>query len=99
MTLLPEPVEPAISRWGMDSRGVTLMRPLMSLPSSTVRWEGDLRNSSDSRIWRRQMSSRGLSLCRTIVQAARCSEPDPHFGRKAYNSIWDEHEGIGRGAS
>ena len=37
MTLLPEPVEPAISRCGMDSSAATLMRPLMSLPSAMVR--------------------------------------------------------------
>ena len=58
MTLLPEPVEPAISRWGMDSSGVTLMRPLMSLPRVTVRREGELANSSDSSTWRRLISSR-----------------------------------------
>ena len=43
MTLLPEPVEPAISRCGMDSSAATLMRPLMSLPSGIVRCECELR--------------------------------------------------------
>ncbi len=32
-TLLPEPVDPAISRCGIDSSALTLIRPLMSLPS------------------------------------------------------------------
>ena len=39
MTLLPDPVEPAISRCGMDSSAATRMRPLMSLPSGIVRCE------------------------------------------------------------
>ena len=58
ITLLPEPVEPAISRCGMDSSAATLMRPLMSLPSEIVSGDGESRNSSDSRIWRRLMTSR-----------------------------------------
>ena len=58
MTLLPDPVEPAISRCGIDSSAATLMRPLMSLPSDIVSGDGELRNSSDSRIWRRLMTSR-----------------------------------------
>ena len=37
ITLLPDPVEPAISRCGMDSSAATWMRPLMSLPSEMVR--------------------------------------------------------------
>ena len=36
MTLLPEPVDPAISRCGIDSSAATLIRPLMSLPSEIV---------------------------------------------------------------
>ena len=57
-TLLPEPVEPAINRCGMDSRPETLSRPLMSLPSgigsrAVVAW-----NSSDSMIWRSPINSR-----------------------------------------
>ena len=39
ITLLPEPVEPAINRCGMDSSAATLMRPLMSLPRQMVRRE------------------------------------------------------------
>ena len=31
-TLLPEPVEPAISRCGMVARSAVTVRPLMSLP-------------------------------------------------------------------
>ena len=36
ITLLPDPVEPAINICGIESRAATLMRPLMSLPSATV---------------------------------------------------------------
>ena len=36
ITLLPDPVDPAISRCGIDSSAATLIRPLMSLPSATV---------------------------------------------------------------
>ena len=43
ITLLPAPVEPAISKWGMVSSAATLMRPLISLPSATVSGEGDCR--------------------------------------------------------
>ena len=58
ITLLPDPVDPAINRCGIDSSAATLIRPLMSLPSATVSGEAELRNSSDSRIWRRLMISR-----------------------------------------
>ena len=37
MTLLPDPVDPAIRRWGMVSSAAMRMRPLMSLPSGMVR--------------------------------------------------------------
>ena len=43
MTLLPDPVDPAISRCGMDSSDATRMRPLMSLPSGMVSGEGEPR--------------------------------------------------------
>ena len=36
MTLLPDPVDPAISKCGMDSSAATLMRPLISLPIEIV---------------------------------------------------------------
>ena len=58
ITLLPAPVDPAISRCGIDSRAATLMRPLMSLPRHMVRRECESMNSSDSRIWRRLITSR-----------------------------------------
>ena len=58
MTLLPEPVDPAIRACGMVSSAATLMRPLMSLPMEMVRCEGELWNSSDSRICRRAITSR-----------------------------------------
>ena len=38
-TLLPAPVEPAISRWGIPARSATTMRPLMSLPSASVSFD------------------------------------------------------------
>ncbi len=60
ITLLPDPVEPAMSRCGMESSAATLMRPLMSLPSGMVSGEAEFWNSSDSRIWRRLMTSRRL---------------------------------------
>ena len=56
MTLLPDPVEPAISRCGMVSSAATRMRPLMSLPSGIVRCECEFWNSSDSSIWRSAIS-------------------------------------------
>ncbi len=46
ITLLPDPVEPAINKCGMLSSDATLMRPLISLPSATVNGEADPRNSS-----------------------------------------------------
>ena len=58
MTLLPDPVDPAISRCGMDSSAATRIRPLMSLPSGMVRREADCANSSLSSIWRSAITSR-----------------------------------------
>ncbi len=58
ITDLPEPVEPATSRWGIVSSVATLMRPLMSLPSATVSGDAEPVNSSDSSIWRRLITSR-----------------------------------------
>ena len=58
MTLLPDPVDPAISKCGIASSEATLMRPLMSLPSGMVRCECDCENSSDSSICLRAISSR-----------------------------------------
>ena len=36
ITLLPDPVEPAIKRCGIVSSEATLIRPLISLPSAIV---------------------------------------------------------------
>ena len=47
-TLLPEPVVPAISRCGMPRRSSTTGSPWMSLPSASVRSDGELWNFSDS---------------------------------------------------
>jgi len=42
----------------MESSAATLMRPLISLPSEMVRCDAEFKNSSDSRIWRRLITSR-----------------------------------------
>ena len=52
-TLFPEPVEPAISRWGISARFPTLVLPVMSLPRQSVNREGDAAKSLDSMISRR----------------------------------------------
>ena len=57
-TLLPVPVEPAMSRWGMPARSAAAMRPLMSLPMATVSFDFEPRNSCDSMFSRSQMISR-----------------------------------------
>src|SRR5574341_477139 len=58
VTLLPEPVEPAMSRWGMVARSATTMRPLMSLPMESVSFDLDPVNSCASMTSRSQMVSR-----------------------------------------
>ena len=57
-TLLPEPVEPAMSRWGMVFSSAVTMRPLMSLPIANVIFDFDPRNSWASTTSRSQMVSR-----------------------------------------
>ena len=57
-TLLPAPVEPAISRWGIPARSAVTMRPLMSLPMAIVIFDFDPMNSCDSMFSRSQMISR-----------------------------------------
>ncbi len=57
-TLLPEPVEPAMSRCGMALRSAVTMRPLMSLPSASVSFDFEPRNSCASTTSRSQMVSR-----------------------------------------
>src|SRR5207247_343898 len=52
MTLLPEPVAPAMSRWGILARSTAWARPATSRPSANVSLEPVLK-SSDSRIPRR----------------------------------------------
>ena len=58
ITLLPEPVDPAISKCGIASSAATLIRPLISFPNATVSGDGELINSSDSRICRSAITSR-----------------------------------------
>ena len=57
-TLLPEPVDPAISRCGIPFRSAVTMRPLMSLPSAIVSFDFEPMNSCDSMFSRSQMISR-----------------------------------------
>ena len=57
-TDLPEPVEPAMSIWGMEARSAVTMRPLMSLPMERVRRERALTKVSLSMTSRRWMVSR-----------------------------------------
>ena len=57
-TLLPVPVEPAISRCGICVRSAARMRPIRSLPSGSVSLEGECENSGDSITSRRAMVSR-----------------------------------------
>ena len=47
-TLLPVPVEPAISKCGMPESSAVTMRPLMSLPSASVSFDLVPMNSDDS---------------------------------------------------
>src|SRR5665213_3443191 len=60
ITLLPDPVDPAINKCGIESSAAIFMRPVVSLPSATVRGDAELWNSSDSKICRRLMTSRCL---------------------------------------
>src|SRR5580693_1310343 len=83
ITLFPAPVEPAISKCGMDSSAATLMRPLMSLPRQMDMREFESPNSSDSKICRRLINSRrelgtsiptvGLPGMRSIRIDSACS--------------------------
>ena len=52
-TLLPVPVEPAISRWGIAARSVIQTSPFTALPRPRVRRPEARRKVSDSRISRR----------------------------------------------
>ena len=47
-TLLPVPVDPAISRWGISARLVTRRRPLTSLPMARFNLAVELEKSGDS---------------------------------------------------
>ncbi len=67
-TDLPDPVEPAISRWGMVFSSAVTMRPLMSLPIESVVRDLLSANSRDSMISRSQMVSRlALGTCTPTV--------------------------------
>src|SRR5258707_4695786 len=60
-TLLPVPVEPAMSKCGMAARSVTRMRPCRSRPMASVNLLGEFRNSGAS------MISRSAMVCRLIL--------------------------------
>ncbi len=47
-TLLPVPVDPAMSKCGIWARSETRLRPMRSLPSASVSFDGELTNSADS---------------------------------------------------
>jgi len=59
-TDLPDPVDPAMSTWGMEPRSAVTMRPLMSLPMARVSRDLALLKVSDSITSRRWMVSRTL---------------------------------------
>ena len=50
MTLLPDPVAPAIRRCGILARSTACARPATSRPSAKVSFEPDAAKSTDSRI-------------------------------------------------
>ena len=56
-TDLPEPVVPAMSRWGMEEMSPTATLPAMSLPRAMDRGLFAARNSSESMISRMQTES------------------------------------------
>ena len=58
LTDLPEPVEPAMSRWGIVARSLTNGSPWMVLPSASVSFELDRRYTSDSSSSRSEITSR-----------------------------------------
>ena len=65
ITLLPEPVAPAISRWGIFDRSTAWARPATSRPSANVSRDPDAGKSTSSRIRRRAttLNSRlGISI-------------------------------------
>ena len=57
-TDLPLPVDPAISRCGIEFISVVIRRPLMSLPSAMVSFDFEAENSGLSTTSRSQMVSR-----------------------------------------
>ena len=57
-TLLPEPVSPAISRWGICVRSATMGAPPLSLPSARGNCSDSLANSFVPRTSRRYTVAR-----------------------------------------
>ena len=69
-TLLPLPVAPAMSRWGMAARSVTAGLPRMSFPSAMANGEGysrNLREASTSRNTTGSRSAFGISIPTTAL--------------------------------
>ena len=69
-TLLPEPVCPAISRWGSFARLVTIGDPATSRPRATVSFDSPDRNSAlsaTSRSETRPMARFGISIPTTLL--------------------------------
>ncbi len=70
-TLLPVPVAPAMSRWGIWVRSVMAVSPLTALPSASVRGLRDFWKTSD---W---MISRSEIISRTSLGSSMATEPRP----------------------
>ena len=60
ITLLPEPVAPAISRWGILARSTAIALPATSRPRANVSVEPDAAKSTSSRIRRRATTLNSL---------------------------------------
>ena len=73
-TDLPEPVAPAISRWGILARSQTMGVPAMSLPSATTRGLLALRMGSDS------STSRRVTVARCLLGTSTPTRDLPGMG-------------------
>ena len=67
-TDFPEPVEPAISRWGIFPMSAIAMFPAMSRPSAADKWLSESRNTSESMISR--MVTAEITLLGTSMPTA-----------------------------
>ncbi len=89
-TLLPVPVEPAISKCGMAARSVTRMRPCRSRPMASVSLLGEFRNSGDSMISRSAMVWRlmlGTSMPMVDFPGMRSIKIDSAWSARQRSSV------------